>query len=159
MTRRDEARGTSEPRTRRRGRARSRGPLRILLAEDDYELRDALHALLETDGYVVHTVPHGAAMLDFLASWILNQERAPPVDLIITDVRMPGLSGLSILEGLRANGWRTPVIVISAFGDDSMRARVQRLGSAAFFPKPFDPLALERAILQLSAPAPRPRGA
>jgi DNA-binding response OmpR family regulator len=150
IIRRHEAHTSERSKSRLRGRVRPRPRLRILLAEDDYELRGALHALLETDGYDVHTVPHGAAMLDFLASWILYQDREPPVDLIITDVRMPGFNGLSILEGLRANGWTTPVIVISAFGDESMRARVQKLGSAAYFPKPFDPLALERAILQLT---------
>jgi DNA-binding response OmpR family regulator len=139
----------SRPNASREHTASTR-PVRVLLAEDDYELRGALGALLETDGYEVHTVPHGAAMLDFLASWILCEQRAPPVDIIITDVRMPGFNGLSIVEGLRANGWEQPVIVISAFGDDVMRERVQNLGSTAFFDKPFDPLALERAILRLA---------
>lgn len=123
---------------------------RILLAEDDDEIRGALEDLLRQGGYEVYTVGNGGELLDYLASWILDDAAEDPADVIITDVRMPGFSGLSILEGLRARGWRLPVIVISAFGDEEVRERVARLGDALFVQKPFEPLAVERAVQTLS---------
>jgi CheY-like chemotaxis protein len=122
---------------------------RILLAEDDHDVRVALAHLLELAGYDVSPVANGAEMLDVLAASILLEADASPPDIIITDVRMPGFNGLSIVEGLRANGWTQPVIVISAFGDENMKERISRMDHTAFFAKPFDPEKLERALLQL----------
>lgn len=122
---------------------------RILLAEDDHDVRVAITQLLELGGYEVMAVANGAEMLDVLAASILLEADASPPDIIITDVRMPGFNGLSIIEGLRANGWTQPVIVISAFGDENMRDRIGRMENTAFFPKPFEPEQLERALLQL----------
>jgi DNA-binding response OmpR family regulator len=124
--------------------------LRILLAEDDFEVRHSLARLLAFDGYDVQCVATGGELLDVLAGAILDDPSGAPMDLIITDMRMPGFNGLAIVEGLRANGWRHPVIVISAFGDTTTRDRVRRLGRAEFFPKPFDPAGLERAIEELA---------
>lgn len=122
---------------------------RILLAEDDHDVRVALTHLLELAGYDVISVANGAEMLDVLAASILLEADASPPDIIITDVRMPGFNGLSIVEGLRANGWTQPVIVISAFGDENMKERISRMEHTAFFAKPFEPDQLERALLQL----------
>jgi CheY-like chemotaxis protein len=122
---------------------------RILLAEDDDEIRRALERLLSFDGYQVFAVENGGELLDYLSSWILGDTSEVPADVIITDVRMPGFNGLSILEGLRARGWTLPVIVISAFADPEIRERVERLGGAVFFAKPFEPLDLERAVEEL----------
>ena len=63
------------------------------------------------------------------------------IDLIVTDIRMPGQTGLSIVEGLR-NGskpgsWRIPVMLMTAFGDAETHAEAKRLG-AVIFDKPFD---------------------
>lgn len=122
---------------------------RILLAEDDHDVRVALAHLLELGGYEVFAVANGAEMLDVLASSILLEANAAAPDIIITDVRMPGFNGLSIIEGLRANGWTQPVIVISAFGDENMRERIGRMEHTTFFAKPFEPEQLERALHQL----------
>jgi CheY-like chemotaxis protein len=122
---------------------------RVVLAEDDHDLRRALARLLECDGYDVHTVASGAQLLDYLASWILCEVTRPPADAIVTDVRMPGFNGLSIVEGLRANGWPQPIIVISAFSDEVMRDRVERLGGSALLAKPFEPTDLERTLNDL----------
>jgi CheY-like chemotaxis protein len=122
---------------------------RVLLAEDDYELRLALAELLEFEGYQVRSVASGSALLDYMASWILSEPGAAAVDVIITDVRMPGFNGLNIAEGLRSNGWRHPIIVISAFGEPEMRERVARMGLAAFLDKPIDATTLERTLEEL----------
>jgi CheY-like chemotaxis protein len=123
------------------------------LAEDDDEIRRALESLLRVDGYHVHAVENGGELLDYLSAWILGDTDETPADVIIADIRMPGFNGLTILEGLRARGWKLPVIVMSAFGDDEIRKRVRELGGAVFFSKPFEPVDLERAVEELYAQA------
>jgi DNA-binding response OmpR family regulator len=59
-------------------------------------------------------------------------------DALVLDVRMPGTSGVDVLTELRAAGWQTPVILISGFGDEALRASALRLGAAAVLEKPFD---------------------
>lgn len=135
-----------------------RRPLRILLAEDDPAIREALGALLRLDGHDVEHAESGAELLEALSTWILSEAESSPVDLIITDVRMPGVCGLHLVEGLRANGWRKPLVVMSAFGDPETRERVKRLGNAEFLPKPFDLNDLQAAIDRL-IPEPGASGA
>jgi CheY-like chemotaxis protein len=128
-----------------------RRSLRILLAEDDHDLRIGLARLLLFDGHDVRVVASGAELLDELAAWLLSEQDEPPVDIIVTDIRMPGFNGLTILEGLRANGWAQPMIVISAFADAATRERIKKLGGVEFFAKPFDPAALEKTVEELSS--------
>jgi CheY-like chemotaxis protein len=135
---------------RRAGVATERRAPRILLAEDDDDIRSSLEDLLRLGGYDVYTVGNGGELLDYLAAWILGDTAENPADVIVTDIRMPGFSGLSILEGLRARGWQLPVVVMSAYGDDEVRERVRRLGAAVFVAKPFEPLAVERAVEALA---------
>jgi DNA-binding response OmpR family regulator len=125
-------------------------PRRVLLAEDDDDLRLGLAALLRFDGYEVYAVSDGVKLLDKLGSRWLTQALDSPADVIVTDLRMPGVNGLSIVEGLRAGGWQQPVIMMSAFGDDEVRARIGRIAGVVFLAKPFEPVALERALAELT---------
>jgi DNA-binding response OmpR family regulator len=114
------------------------GPARVLLAEDDRELRSLLAAELRKEGYVVEEARTGFDLLELLGDLTLRNEA---FDLIVTDIRMPGLSGLSVVEGLR-NGITpgtsaTPVILITAFGDEDTHAEAKRLGTV-IFDKPFE---------------------
>jgi CheY-like chemotaxis protein len=118
---------------------------RILLAEDDLDVQSALCEFLELTGFDVFACSNGADMLD-----ALSEEHE--ADLIITDVRMPGMNGLSIAEELRASGWKQPIIVISAFGDDVIRERISRLDQCEFFSKPLDPERLEQMLVDLCSP-------
>jgi DNA-binding response OmpR family regulator len=128
-------------------RARSsERPVRILLADDDHDIRAALAMVLEVDGYEVKEVSNGASLLDCLSSWILEERDQPPVDVIVTDIRMPGINGMTIVEGLRASGWTGPIIVISAFGDDVIRERVSQMDNVIFLEKPFNLVDLEKAL-------------
>ncbi|HUH04654.1 MAG TPA: response regulator [Kofleriaceae bacterium] len=120
------------------------------MAEDDHDLRIALTQFLRSHGYRVDSVANGAALLDRLSEFLLSGGKAP-ADVIVTDVRMPGFSGLSIVEGLRMNGWSQPLVVISAFGDREMHQRVARLGRAAMIDKPFDGDELREKIEELLA--------
>lgn len=122
---------------------------RILLAEDDHDVRSALARLLRLAGYEVRSVSNGMQMLDTLSAWVLDRDD-PPCDLIVTDVRMPGFNGLELVEGLRASGWRQPIVVISAFADAEMHRRVRRLEPAQLFPKPFEPDELEKTLARFS---------
>src|SRR5690606_21191202 len=108
---------------------------RLLLAEDDDELRWALEALLEGDGYEVLSVSSGNALMEHLPEGASTDKKP---DVIVTDLRMPGINGLQVLEGARQRGVNAPVILISAFGDDETRAHAQRLGATAFLDKPLD---------------------
>ncbi len=62
-----------------------------------------------------------------------------PVDVVVSDIRMPGASGLDLLAGLRRDDWTTPVVLITAFGDPGGRhAEAYRLGADAVLDKPLD---------------------
>jgi CheY-like chemotaxis protein len=113
-------------------------PPRVLLAEDDREMRCLLAAELRKEGYIVEEARTGFDLLEILGDLTLRNEA---FELIVTDIRMPGLSGLSVVEGLR-NGITpgtsgTPVILITAFGDEDTHAEAKRLGTV-IFDKPFD---------------------
>lgn len=113
-------------------------PPRVLLAEDDRELRRLLAAELRKEGYIVEEAGSGFDLLELLGDLALRNKA---FDLIITDIRMRGLTGLSIVEGLRSGitpgTSGTPVILMTAFGDEDTHAEAKRLG-ATMFDKPFD---------------------
>lgn len=103
---------------------------RILLAEDQPEMRRLIALELEAEDYAVDAVSSGTAL------WSRCRDGAP-ADLIITDVRMPGLDGIEVLRRLRRQRIDTPVLVITAFGDRRLHAEARALG-ARVLDKPFD---------------------
>lgn len=112
------------------------GPL-ILVAEDDREMRELLRLTLERAGYAVTLCPHGLDLLVHLT----EPAAAPPIEeiaLVISDLRMPGVSGLEVVCGLRQELPLPPVILITAFGDVGVHAEARRLGVRAVLDKPFD---------------------
>ena len=120
--------------------------LRVLLAEDDDDLRWALADFLRMEGYDVIAVADGRALLEQLGAAMLLEDRASPADVIVSDVRMPGLTGMQLLESVRSRGWKLPVVLMSAFGDEELARRASDLGAKAFLHKPFDERDLRRAI-------------
>lgn len=128
---------------------------RILLAEDDDELRWSLTDVLDRAGFEVFAVADGCAFLDVVSESI-DEGKPPAVQAIVTDVRMPGFHTFNILAGLQQLGDAPPVIVISAFGDEDVRARARSVGAVAFLDKPFPLATLERALREaLSHTSPR----
>lgn len=121
---------------------------RILLAEDDEDTREALTSALEIDGHHVVQVADGRHLLEALSSESWPPHRGRPFDLLITDLRMPGWSGIQSLARLRRAYWGTPVIVITAFSEDETREEAENLG-AVLFNKPFDLDDLRTAVLFL----------
>jgi two-component system, response regulator, stage 0 sporulation protein F len=129
-------------------RTRARAPSRVLLADDDPDLRMLLSAALTKDGYQVIEALDGVDLLDKLQDALSIPISMP--DVIVMDVIMPGYSGLGVLTALRRANWFTPVIVISAINDASIRQRAKDLGATAFFKKPFDVDDLRTAVINAS---------
>lgn len=104
---------------------------RVLLAEDDTELRELLALVLEGAGYHVCQCSNGVDLLARLAE-------QPALDLVISDIRMPGLNGLEVLARHRGAMQQIPFICMTAFGDTRTHNRARHLGAAATIDKPFD---------------------
>jgi CheY-like chemotaxis protein len=114
------------------------GRPRVLLAEDDDEMRRLIAETLRRDGYHVMEAPTGRDLMAVVAGL---QDREGPgrvADVIISDIRMPGMDGLELLKELRMRKLTMPIILITAFGDEETHRRAEELGATAIFDKPFD---------------------
>ena len=111
---------------------------RILLAEDDADLRFLLAAALAMDGHQITQAADGTEVLEQLAATLGEPYPVAGFDLIISDVRMPGWSGLDVLAGLKQYPVVPPVVLITAFGGERLHAAARRLGAVATLDKPFD---------------------
>jgi CheY-like chemotaxis protein len=107
---------------------------RILLAEDDNAMRELLMVTLRSEGYRVVPARSGLEALERLGSAVLGHGH---YDAIVSDIRMPGPSGLQVLSGLRAAGEKLPIVLITAFGSNATHARAMALGASAILDKPF----------------------
>ena len=101
-------------------------------------------SLRQDDYDVVEEADGGRLLVRIAAIYGLGDAR-DPIDLIVSDIRMPVCSGLEILKGLRDAHWKTPVILMTAFGDDETRARAEKLG-ALLIDKPFYMSALRLVV-------------
>jgi FixJ family two-component response regulator len=116
----------------------------VAIVDDDELMRSALHGLLKSAGLPVEVF---SSAEEFLNSG--NREQAA---CLITDIRMPGISGLELQAKLNAEHFRIPTIFITAHGDTKMRMQALRAGAVEFLAKPFDDeILLEsvRAALEL----------
>ncbi len=104
-------------------------PVRVLLADDDESLRRVQEYQLTKAGFAVTTCADGDAALE--------EFRENLHDLVVTDVRMPGLDGLELLERLRAISAETPVIVITGHGTVETAVQAMKQGAFDFLTKPF----------------------
>lgn len=120
-------------------------PPTILLGEDDDTFRALVAGVLRADGYVVEEASDGTRLQRLIRQMLLANagERA---ELLITDIRMPGLSGLHVLETLRELDWYTPVIVMTGFGSVETEAHALELGAMAVLNKPFELEELRRRV-------------
>jgi two-component system, cell cycle response regulator CpdR len=121
---------------------------RILVAEDDVEMRHLVTDALREDGYDVVELADGGRLLVDIAARMKEGADGDAIDLIISDIRMPICTGLQILEALRLAHWHTPVILMTAFGDRATRKRAEDL-VAVLFDKPFDTDDLRTAVARL----------
>ncbi len=105
--------------------------LNILLADDNDELRDATRELLEEQGHTVTVAARGDDALR------LAPQITPPIDVLVSDVLMPGLTGVELADRLIATNPDLPVVLISSRSDDSSLIRRLQAGDVAFVSKPF----------------------
>ncbi len=108
---------------------------RVLIAEDDLEMRRLLVATLRNDGYQTKEAGDGQEMLDALEA---TKTGGDTIDLVVADIRMPQLTGLEVLEKICGSDFTTPVILVTAFGDPVTHERAYELGAAAVLDKPFE---------------------
>jgi CheY-like chemotaxis protein len=109
----------------------------VMIAEDDEEFRRLLVSSFEASGFAVSHCTDGTQLFTRTAGSILDMTKTK-VDLIISDVRMPGYTGIEFLARLNDLQWRIPIILITAFGDSETHARALAMGAFAIMDKPFE---------------------
>lgn len=119
---------------------------RVLLAEDDDDVRHAIAQSLRQEGHEVVEVANGDGVKSYIEECVVADAVCPRVHVLVTDLRMPGMSGLGLLSYIQQLGWDLPTIVITAFGDEETRDLAQRFGARAVLDKPVEPDELERAV-------------
>jgi two-component system, NtrC family, response regulator HydG len=115
-------------------------PATLLIADDDPGLRESLERTLTREGYRVILASDGNAALERL--------RAGGVDLVLTDLKMPGLSGIELLRAVKAIAPEVDVILLTAFGTVEEAVRAMKEGAYDFLTKPFQRAQLLRLIRQ-----------
>lgn len=101
----------------------------ICVVDDDDSVRVSLEGLLRSLGHRVEAFDSATA---FMASAARGR-----ADCVISDLQMPGMTGVEMKEAMIAAGEKTPVILITAFADDAQRVRAEKAGVTCFLPKPF----------------------
>ena len=126
--------------------------IRVLLAEDDPAMRQLVSERLRRDGFDVVEAKDGTQLSQLMRTILLRAARDDQaVDLVISDVRMPGKTGLDALAELRREDGSTPFILITAFGDQDLHDEAHRLGATAVFDKPFELDELCTAVINMVA--------
>ena len=118
---------------------------RILVVDDDSRVASSLSKVLKhsSKNYDVSVAHSGEEALD-----VLNDE---PVDLLITDLCMPGISGLELIRQTQALNQRTRAILITAYGDEKAKAEARRLSVYRYIAKPFHVEVLLNAVREVLA--------
>jgi DNA-binding response OmpR family regulator len=117
----------------------------VLVVDDDVKLASVIVRFLERAGYACTTAHTGDEAL-----WALNREMP---DAIVMDVMIPHPSGIEVCRHMRAEGFRGPIVVISAASTPSDRAAAKRAGASHFLAKPFPLADLARSIASALAPS------
>lgn len=108
---------------------------RILIVDDEYEIRGVLKEIVTVYGYEAVTADSAKEALG-----ILPKQK---IDLVMLDLQMPNIAGEKFLEFIRKQGFNTPVVVISAHIDKGMAAYLGKIGISGIVSKPFE---VERVI-------------
>ena len=108
---------------------------KVLVVDDDPVVRKSFDRVLSNKGYAVITAENGEEALRKL-----NEEK---YDLVYTDIRMPGMSGLEVAEQIKAQRPWTPVVIITGYGTDAAEARAKAAGVSGFVHKPLSPEMIE----------------
>ena len=120
----------------------SRSPMRILIVDDDIEVRDVLEELLHVDGHKVSTAADGAEALSLF--------KPGRFDMVFTDLGMPGISGWQVVEQIKRQAPQTPVVMVTGWGAQLDPARIAASGVDRVLTKPFQWLAVLEALNDLT---------
>jgi len=118
---------------------------RILVVEDDEEMRSLLKDFFTEEGFETDSVSNGSEAFRKLVK--------ESFVLVITDIRMPGLTGLDILPGIRKLQPEVPIIVITAFGSEEIRQRALERGATAYLEKPVHFNTLRNLVSEMVYPS------
>jgi CheY-like chemotaxis protein len=111
---------------------------RLLVAEDDRAFREMMASLLRCDGHEVIAVANGFELLDTLEISLDPNLGSDKFDLVISDVRMPGMTGLRVFTQVGYGPDIPPVVFITGFGDEELHEQAHHVGALAVLDKPFD---------------------
>jgi DNA-binding response OmpR family regulator len=117
----------------------------VLVIDDDDSLRDTIAVMLENEGFTTAHAADGRAGLERALTF--------KPDLVLVDLRLPGLGGLEVCKQLRSSNVKTPIIVLSAIGDEVDKVLLLEIGADDYLVKPFgvrELLARIRAVLRRS---------
>ena len=114
---------------------------RVLVVEDSNDLAQGLRYNLELEGYVVKVAEDGNTGLSLARDW--------DPDLVILDLMLPGMDGYSVLRALRADGRQTPVLILSARGEEADKVRGFQLDADQYVTKPFGLIELLERVKSL----------
>ena len=126
---------------------RKSNDMRLLLVEDETALSEALSEILNQNGYLTDCVSNGVDGLDYIRTGIY--------DLVLLDIMLPGMDGLSVLKKMRAEKIHTPVILLTAKSELSDIVTGLDAGSDDYLPKPFSTAELLARIRALGRRSPR----
>ena len=110
----------------------------ISIVEDDQPFRESMQKLVRALGYTVEAFPSAA---DFLASPLLATTAC-----LVTDVQMPGMTGIELHRHLVDSGYAIPTILVTAYPDEAVRKRALKSGVVCYLSKPVDDEHLERCL-------------
>ena len=103
----------------------------VAIVDDDDSIRSATENLLEAAGYSTTTFSS--------AEGLMSSERRNDVSCVVTDMRMPGMTGLELFEALVSSGRAIPTVLITAYPDEQTRLRARHAGILCYLSKPFSP--------------------
>jgi FixJ family two-component response regulator len=110
----------------------------ISIVDDDGFVRESTRLLVRSMGYAAETFVS--------AEEYLRSNRAADTACLISDIQMPGMNGADLQERLIADGYRMPIIFVTAFHDPKIRARVLKAGAFGFLTKPFSDESLSECL-------------
>lgn len=120
--------------------------MKILIVDDESGTRNALKTGLTSFGYQVLAAAGAPEALNIIESSISGVE---PVEIMVTDLRMPGMNGLELIRSAKQMSPGLAAILMTAYGDDHVREEVQNLGRCRYIDKPFVPGTLLNIIEEI----------
>jgi len=121
--------------------------LHILIAEDEEGLARTMTVVLRSAGYLVTTAANGSLALEALLRAL---DSPTPVDMLITDIQMPAMTGMELIDEINRRGLEIPVLAVTGFGEKKLVIELMRKGCDEYIDKPFTSLELRARVEALA---------